>query len=103
MFMRLILEAVVAVLAITLLRSIIGIILKGFSDLVRPAASGPPGGTSRGTGQVPTSDALKKDPVCGTFIAASTSLKKTVNGETYYFCSTECRDKFRAPGVRKAG
>ena len=43
----------------------------------------------------PISEALKKDPVCGTFIGASTSLHKTVGGVTYYFCSAECRDKFR--------
>ena len=38
--------------------------------------------------------ALKKDPVCGTFVSAATAVQKTKGGETYYFCSTECRDKF---------
>ena len=37
---------------------------------------------------------LKKDPVCGTFVSAATTIQKTKGGETYYFCSTECRDKF---------
>ena len=104
---RVILEAVIAVLFVTLLRAVLGTILKGFSELFRPSAppsSGPATGASQ---RVPTTDELKKDPVCGTFIAASTSLQKTISGDTYYFCSPECRDKFRAPaarsGVRKAG
>jgi YHS domain-containing protein len=100
--MRVILEAVIAVLVITILRAVIGIIVKGASDLFNssPQASGP--GTPPRSKPIPTADALKKDPVCGTFIAASTSVQKTIAGETYYFCSTQCRDKF-AGAVRKAG
>jgi YHS domain-containing protein len=37
---------------------------------------------------------LKKDPVCGTFVSAATAMQKSKGGETYYFCSAECRDKF---------
>ncbi len=37
---------------------------------------------------------LKKDPVCGTFVAVSTSVKKTVHGEVVHFCSEACRDKY---------
>ncbi len=39
---------------------------------------------------------LKKDPVCGTFVSTGTSVKQMVNGELVHFCSTACRDKFRA-------
>jgi len=108
--MRILLEAVIAVLVITLLRAILGTILKGFGDLLRSSSgsSGPAASGQRDASQrVPTADELKKDPVCGTFIAASTSIKKSAGGQTYYFCSAECRDKFRAPdlhaGARKAG
>jgi YHS domain-containing protein len=38
---------------------------------------------------------LKKDPVCGTYVSAATSLTRTVNGSVLHFCSKECRDKFR--------
>jgi YHS domain-containing protein len=34
--------------------------------------------------------------VCGTFISAATAIQKKSGGEVYYFCSTECRDKFKA-------
>lgn len=39
---------------------------------------------------------LKKDPVCGTYVAADTAVTKRVNGETVHFCSPACRDKYRA-------
>jgi YHS domain-containing protein len=99
--MRVILEAVVAVVVITLLRAVIGTIMKAFSELFHPSAPPASGSAKPRPQPLPTADALKKDPVCGTFIAASTALQKAVGGETFYFCSTECRDKFRE--VRKAG
>ena len=100
--MRVILEAVVAVLVITILRSVLGVILKGFSELFHPSGATASGGSAARTTPRPVADELKKDPVCGTFIAASSSLQKTIAGETYYFCSAACRDKFRGPEVRKA-
>jgi YHS domain-containing protein len=44
----------------------------------------------------PLGGELKKDPVCGTYISAATAVQATVKGETVYFCSKECREKFRA-------
>jgi YHS domain-containing protein len=38
---------------------------------------------------------LKKDPVCGTYVSAAASLTRTVGGQVLYFCSKECRDKYR--------
>jgi YHS domain-containing protein len=49
---------------------------------------------------VPTTDSaggeLKKDPVCGTYVSADTSVTKRINGQTVHFCSPACRDKYRA-------
>ena len=39
---------------------------------------------------------LKKDPVCGTYVSADTSVTKRIDGQTVHFCSTACRDKYRA-------
>lgn len=83
---------IASVLVISVVRSIIGIVLKGFSDLFHPA-SPPPGGPRAPS--VPAGGELKKDPVCGTFISTATAIQKRVGGETYYFCSTECRDQFK--------
>jgi YHS domain-containing protein len=45
---------------------------------------------------VPAGGELKKDPVCGTYVAVNGSLTRTVKGELVYFCSPQCRDKYRA-------
>ena len=39
---------------------------------------------------------LKKDPVCGTYISAASAFTRTVDGKLLHFCSTGCRDKYRA-------
>jgi YHS domain-containing protein len=87
-----ILYAIMTVLFISLLRSVIGIITKGFGDAFQGATR--PSPAARPT--VPAGGELKKDPVCGTFISAATALHRQVRGETYYFCSAVCRDKFKA-------
>lgn len=38
---------------------------------------------------------LKKDPVCGTYVSAQGSLTRTVNGQVVYFCSSQCRDRYK--------
>ncbi len=38
---------------------------------------------------------MKKDPVCGTYIPENQALKYKNNSETYYFCSEECKQKYR--------
>lgn len=82
-----ILYLIATVLIVSVLRSVIGVILKGFSAQFKPAK---PAST------VPVGGELKKDPVCGTFISTATSIQKKVGEKMYYFCSVECRDKFRA-------
>lgn len=91
---RAILYLIAVVLAISVIRSIVGALSKGFADLFTPPsqASGPRTRTPR----VPPTEALKKDPVCGTYIAPSTAVVRVVNGEKVYFCSAACRDKYIA-------
>jgi YHS domain-containing protein len=38
---------------------------------------------------------LVRDPVCGTHVPPRTALSATSGGATYYFCSDECRRKFK--------
>jgi YHS domain-containing protein len=96
-----ILYVIAIVLGLGVLRSVIGVVLKGLGDFFStpssstgPAPSGP-GQPGPGARTIPTTEALKKDPVCGTYLAPSSAIQKTVGGSTYYFCSAECRDKFR--------
>jgi YHS domain-containing protein len=58
--------------------------------------------TARGTSvkerppDVPAGGELKRDPVCGTYVAVNPGLSISAKGQTYYFCSKECRDRYRA-------
>ena len=72
-----------------LLRGILRSILSGWSSEVtatprRPMPTVSPGGE------------LKKDPVCGTYVSPEVSVSTRTKGETVYFCSAACRDKYRA-------
>jgi YHS domain-containing protein len=46
--------------------------------------------------EVVASGELKRDPVCGTFVSPAVSLTGKSKGETVYFCSPECRDRYLA-------
>ena len=92
---RAIFELLLVVLVITVIRSVLGIISRGFSGAQpnRPAQRS-------SSQQVPLSGELKKDPSCGTYISAATSIKETVAGQTFYFCSKQCRDKYVGSAAR---
>jgi len=82
-------------LVLSVVRSVMGIITKAFTGL--SDTSGVRAGASpRPPSSAPTGGELKKDPVCGTFISTTTAFQKYTGGQTYYFCSVECRDKFQA-------
>lgn len=95
--MRVLLYLIVAVVILSLLRSVLEFIGKAFNSASSPGPADPagPAGSRRpppqSGGQPQT---LKKDPVCGTFVSTATAMQKSKGGETYYFCSAECRDKF---------
>jgi YHS domain-containing protein len=94
---RFVVMLLVSVLLITVVRSVIGIVLKGFAEMFG-GASGPGAGAAahRGADQkVPLAGELKRDPVCGTYVSTATSIKKTQGGQVLHFCSIECRDKHK--------
>jgi hypothetical protein len=84
---RALLYLLTIVIVITVVKSVLGIFAKAFSNDASPQAQPRPPGRA-------APQALKKDPVCGTFVAASTEFQKTKGGSIYYFCSAACRDKF---------
>lgn len=53
------------------------------------------GAASRKRAQTPGVK-LVRDPVCGTFVAPTNAPSLTARGTTHYFCSDECRARFRA-------
>jgi len=82
-------------LIMSVLRSVLGIIGKAFSGLSNSSTPQAGASSSRPPSSPSPGGELKKDPVCGTFISTATAFQKFANGQTYYFCSTECRDKFK--------
>lgn len=71
-----------------LVRGILRSIFSGMNSAVAPKPSKPPPTVSAG-------GELKKDPVCGTYVSTDASVSKKINGQTVYFCSPACRDKYR--------
>ena len=92
---RAILYLIGFMLVMSVIRSVLGILSKAFNGL--SSTSSPQAGASgsRPPSSPSSGGELKKDPVCGTFISTATAFQKFSNGQTYYFCSTECRDKFK--------
>ncbi len=95
MFIRFILTLLASIIVITLLKGVIGIVMKGLASLVGNGAGSSGGSASTPRQDVPLSGELKRDPVCGTFISTASSTKKTVGGQVIHFCSVECRDKHK--------
>src|SRR5579883_265613 len=95
---RAIFELLLTIVVIFFLRAVMRTLFKGFGEMMHPGANAhqqpsPPN-------QLPLTGELKKDPSCGTYISAATSIKEKVVGETLHFCSKECRDKYVASLAR---
>ncbi|MCL6544799.1 MAG: hypothetical protein K6T61_06200 [Bryobacteraceae bacterium] len=93
---RAVLYLFIAIILITFLRSVIGLIAKAFGGLMaEESQSAAAGGGSKGEGSTPAGE-LKRDPVCGTYVPESTSVKQLVGGRVVHFCSEECRSKYQS-------
>ena len=80
-------------LAVSVIKAVAGIIAKTFSESASTSAER---GPSRSRSSSRIVGELRKDPVCGTFVSTATAIQHKTGGELYYFCSADCRDKFRA-------
>jgi YHS domain-containing protein len=96
---RAIFYLLLTVVVITVLKGIVGIVLKGVAEAMKRDPA-PPDGRPRNSHEIPLTGELKKDPVCGTYIATATCIKEKVGGQTLHFCSQECRDKYVASLAR---
>jgi YHS domain-containing protein len=81
----------VFIIAVSVIRSAVEYVKRLWqgTQQARPVARAPTNSNSAST-------LLLQDPVCGTYVAADTSMKKIVAGTVYHFCSAECRNKFRS-------
>jgi YHS domain-containing protein len=81
-----ILRFVLPLIAFLILRSVFRSLRASFNSSVAPK---PEGGA-------PAGGELKRDPVCGTYVAENAAVTSKIGGRTLHFCSQACRDKYRA-------
>ena len=48
------------------------------------------------SGAIPRGVEMERDPVCGTFVVPGQALTLSDGRQQLYFCSTKCRDAYRA-------
>lgn len=87
--LRALIYALLGIVAITFVRMVVGVIMRGFGDLMKEE-TGQARQKSSGT---PASGELKPCGKCGTYVLASAAVKSIEGGVTSYFCSEECRKK----------
>jgi YHS domain-containing protein len=84
------------VIRILLIASLILLIARAFWRLVDGVLEVTGGRTRR-----PAKPAVRlvRDPVCGTYVQPRESLSMSARGVTHFFCSEECRSRFRKGGA----
>lgn len=93
---RALVYALLGIIVLTVIRMMAGVITKGLSEMLNSnAEQNAHSGPRRDQPSSPAGGELKRDPVCGTFVPASTAFVKQVGGDTIHFCSADCRDKFQ--------
>jgi YHS domain-containing protein len=83
-------ELVLPLLLFLVLRSVLKGLFARSKTSVRPYQGAPPPPPGGAVAE------LKKDPVCGAYVSAATSVSRSIKGQLIYFCSDECRDKYVA-------
>ena len=98
---RLLLELVITILGVMVARAVIASIMKGIASSTAEAfrrqqtgtPSGPQSGSAPVNRDVPRAGDLHKDPVCGTYVSEASGFKRQSGGQTFYYCSKDCREK----------
>jgi len=93
MFSVILRELLLPLLIFLLVRSLLRSVFAALRPPVRRAGT-------RQQQSAPTAGVLKKDPVCGTYVSTGSAITRTVKGETVYFCSQECAEKFEKTEAR---
>jgi YHS domain-containing protein len=81
------------VIKILLVAILVLLVARAFWRVVDGILEGAGGRSKRG-GSEPVK--LVRDPVCGTYVAPTAALSLSTGGTTHYFCSEQCRSKYRA-------
>jgi YHS domain-containing protein len=83
-------------LRLALLLVLVVVVAHAFWRLVDGVVEGMSGLPS-GKGQAPARRiSMERDPVCGTFVVPDRAVRLADGPRVVYFCSTRCRDAYRA-------
>jgi YHS domain-containing protein len=91
--LRTLLYLILTAFVLTLLRGIVGIIGKAFTQATMGEKAGGEG--PRTQPRQPAGGLLHKDPVCGVYVSESTEFRLGQGGDALYFCSRECLKKYK--------
>jgi len=100
--LRAAIELLITIIAVVLARAILSSVLKSVTNYSRGAfqnqsqqggAGTNPGRNEQAQAPAASAGELHKDPVCGTYVAESAAVKKQIGGQTFYYCSEDCRNK----------
>ncbi|GEM_PF-1139907 len=91
--MRFLLGLIAILAAFILLRSLLEPVVKAMVALLTPPAATHTAAGVR-PGAAPRASELKKDPVCGTFVAPELAVTQEIRGQIVHFCSPKCRDEY---------
>lgn len=90
-FFGLLRNLLLLIVLITVLRSVIGFVMKFFGGFVSGASPRPI--ERKGGDAIPLSGELYRDPVCGTFVASSTEFQRIDGKQHFYYCSQTCQSQ----------
>jgi len=93
---------IVFFVTISVVRSVIQALVRAFRGTPSTRNQGQPDSPKQGSpqtgpesgGAASASTLLHQDPVCGTYVAAGSSLRKICGGKVFHFCSEECRERY---------
>ena len=91
--LRALIELLFTIFVVIVARAVLNSILKnvakaglgGFQNRPAPATDPPSGPQLKGE--------LHKDPVCGTYVAESSAIRRQVGSQIIFYCSEACRKK----------
>lgn len=84
--LRAVIELLFTILVVVVARALLNSVLKNFAKIgSTPRPPEPPAASAGGE--------LHKDPVCGTYVAESSAIRRQIGGRTYFYCSEDCRKK----------